>query len=120
MRNYKKYLVLGNGSSISSDAIVDAHKAPIIIGENTHILKGAFVDSHNHHWDDIDWVDKGEIGIAKNIGNNVIIGMRAIILPTCKNIGDNAIIGAGSVVAKDIPKNEIWAGNPARFIRLRK
>ena len=32
-------------------------------------------------------------------------------------IGHNAIIGAGSVVTKDVPSNQIWAGNPARFLR---
>lgn len=32
-------------------------------------------------------------------------------------IGQNAIIGAGSVVTKDVPSNQIWAGNPARFLR---
>ena len=30
-------------------------------------------------------------------------------------IGENAMIGAGSVVTKDIPSNELWIGNPARF-----
>lgn len=30
--------------------------------------------------------------------------------------GENAIVGAGSIVTKDIPANEVWAGNPARFI----
>lgn len=33
------------------------------------------------------------------------------------NIGDGAVIGAGSIVNRDIPAGEIWAGNPARFIR---
>lgn len=32
-------------------------------------------------------------------------------------IGEKSIIGAGSVVTKSIPANEIWAGNPARFVR---
>jgi acetyltransferase-like isoleucine patch superfamily enzyme len=32
-------------------------------------------------------------------------------------IGHGAIVGAGSVVTKSIPAGEIWAGNPARFIR---
>lgn len=32
-------------------------------------------------------------------------------------IGSAAIIGAGSVVTRDIPAGEIWAGNPARFKR---
>ena len=53
-----------------------------------------------------------------HIGKNVYIGCHTII---CKpiTIGENAIIGAGSVVTKNIPANEIWAGNPARFIRKR-
>lgn len=29
------------------------------------------------------------------------------------------MIGAGSVVTKDVGPYEIWAGNPARFIRKR-
>lgn len=32
-------------------------------------------------------------------------------------IGDNVIIGAGSIVTKDIPSNEIWAGVPAHYIK---
>lgn len=48
----------------------------------------------------------------------MFIGARTII---CSNveIGDNAIIGAGSIVTKNIPPNQIWAGNPARFIKER-
>ncbi len=30
-------------------------------------------------------------------------------------IGENAVIGAGSVVTKDVPDNEFWAGIPAMF-----
>lgn len=33
------------------------------------------------------------------------------------SIGGGALVGAGSVVTKDIPAGEIWAGNPARFLR---
>lgn len=32
-------------------------------------------------------------------------------------IGKNVTIGAGSVVTKDIPDNEVWAGVPAHFIK---
>lgn len=31
-------------------------------------------------------------------------------------IGDGAVIGAGSVVNKDIPPYQVWAGVPVRFI----
>ena len=58
---------------------------------------------------------RGKIVLKKNayIGCNTII---------CKpvTIGENAIVGAGSIVTKDIPANEVWAGNPARFIRKRE
>ena len=50
------------------------------------------------------------------IGNDVFIGAHATILKGV-NIEDNAIIGACSVVTKNVPANEIWAGNPAKFIK---
>lgn len=50
------------------------------------------------------------------IGNNAFVGAGTMILKGV-HIGDNAIIGAGSVVARDIPSNEVWAGNPVHFIK---
>lgn len=50
------------------------------------------------------------------IGNDVFIGANSIILKGVR-IGDRAIVGAGSVVTRDIKQDEIWAGNPAKFIR---
>ena len=32
-------------------------------------------------------------------------------------LGAHSVIGAGSVVTCDIPAGQVWAGNPARFIR---
>jgi putative colanic acid biosynthesis acetyltransferase WcaF len=53
------------------------------------------------------------------IEKNAFIGVRAMILPGVK-IGENAIVGAQAVVCKNVPKNEIFAGNPARKISIRK
>jgi hypothetical protein len=44
------------------------------------------------------------------------IGSRATILGGV-TIGEGAVVGAGSVVTKSIPAHELWAGNPARFLR---
>lgn len=52
------------------------------------------------------------------IGNNVLIGAKAIIMPGVK-IGNNVIIGASSVVTHDVPSNTVVAGIPAKKIRSR-
>ena len=49
------------------------------------------------------------------IGNNVMIGLNAIILPNVK-IGNNVIVGAGAVVTKDIPDGVVVGGIPAKVI----
>lgn len=51
------------------------------------------------------------------IGDNVTIGAGAIILGNLK-IAENSVIGANSVVIKDIPKNAVAVGNPAKIIRI--
>lgn len=52
------------------------------------------------------------------IGNDVWIGSKCLVKGGV-TIGDGAVIGMGSVVTKDVPPYEIWAGNPAKFIRKR-
>lgn len=44
------------------------------------------------------------------------IGVNVTILPFI-TIGENSLIGAGSVVTKDIPKNSVAYGNPARVYK---
>ena len=51
-----------------------------------------------------------------NIGDNVWIGSNATILSGV-TIGDGAIVGANALVTKDVPKNTIVAGIPAKILR---
>ncbi|AEH36982.1 acyltransferase [Halopiger xanaduensis] len=46
-----------------------------------------------------------------DIGDNVFLGERTIVLPDV-SIGDNVIIGAGSVISSDIPSNSVAVGVP--------
>jgi virginiamycin A acetyltransferase len=52
------------------------------------------------------------------VGNDVWIGMGALVLPGV-TIGDGAIIGAGAVVGKDVPPYTVVVGNPARVVKSR-
>lgn len=85
----------------------------IKIGRNVAIAKDVLIrDSDNHE------LNYNGYRMSKpiNIGNNVLIGMRSIILKGV-TIGDGAIVAAGSVVTKDVPSNSIVAGNPATIVR---
>ncbi len=53
------------------------------------------------------------------IGDNVWIGMGAVIFPGV-TVGDNSVISAGACVMSDVPGNTVVAGNPARKIMLLK
>lgn len=53
---------------------------------------------------------------STRIGDHVSIGTNATILPV--SICDNVVVGAGAVVTKDITSPGIYAGNPARLIRV--
>jgi acetyltransferase-like isoleucine patch superfamily enzyme len=85
----------------------------IEIGSNLRMGPGVGLISANHDVDDYDrWASCSPL----KIGNNVWIGMNAVVLPGII-IGDNVAIGANSVVNKNIPSNSIAAGNPCRVVR---
>ena len=62
------------------------------------------------------------VSIGTNKNGSPVLKDNVKIYPNCVLIGkiiigDNSIICAGSVVLNDVPKNEMWAGNPAIFIK---
>lgn len=57
-----------------------------------------------------------EKNLITTIKKGASIGANSTILPG-RTIGENAMIGAGSVVTEDVPANEVWVGNPARFLK---
>lgn len=98
--------------------VVDEGNLPFIkIGKNCRITKDVIILAHDYSYavmSPIYHCMLKKAGVT-SIGNNVFIGMRAIILMG-SNIGNNCIIGAGSVVSGTYPDNVVIAGNPAKII----
>jgi len=113
-------LVIGDNVGMSGTAIICTKK--IIIGDNVRIGGNSCIydtDFHSLNYEERTAVPEITVNINKAdvvIGNYVFIGAHSTILKGV-TIGDNAIIGACSVITKDIPQDEIWAGNPAKFIK---
>lgn len=57
------------------------------------------------------------VGAFLNVGKGVHIGLNSTIREHL-TIGDFATIGMGAVLTKNVGEREIWAGNPARFLRM--
>ena len=111
-------LIIGNNVGMSSIAIVASNriwlKNNIRIGGNVIIY-----DTDFHSLIPQERLSKHDPGIKTDpviIEDNVFIGAHSMILKGV-TIGSNSVIGAASLVSTNIPANEIWGGNPARFIR---
>ena len=101
IRGDVNYIRIGKNTNIQDSAILHVtHKTfPLVIGDNVSIGHGAKVH-------------------GCKIGNNVLVGIGAIILDGAV-IPDNCMVAAGSVVREgyEAPENSLIAGVPARFKR---
>ena len=105
-----KGVSIGDGTRVSSHSFICEL---VTIGKNCFIGHGVMFTN--------DLFSSGKLGGGvqnwkeTSIGNNVLIGSNATILPV--KICDGTVVGAGSVVTKDITIKGIYAGNPAKVLR---
>jgi acetyltransferase-like isoleucine patch superfamily enzyme len=113
-------LTIKDNVSLSATAFFCTQE--ITIGNNVKIGGNCvFYDTDFHS---LNYMDRREPGLDKQnkkslpviIESDVFIGAHSTILKGV-TIGEGSIIGAGSVVSKSVPPKEIWAGNPASFIK---
>lgn len=98
------------GTDIDWDTV---HPEKIIIESGVRLTARTCILTHFINPQNGDYTC-GEVRIKRN----AFIGTGTIITKPV-TIGERAIVGAGSIVTKNIPDDEVWAGNPARFIRKR-
>ena len=119
----EKVLIIGKNVQINDYVHISARER-IEIRDNVLIASKVFISDLDHgcylsnKFFDINIIPKERFLFSKPviIDRNVWIGENVSILSGVE-IGENSIIGAGSVVTKNIPKNTIAVGNPARVIK---
>ncbi len=118
----KQGMKIGENCYISGVAFGGRGRDPIIVGDNC-ILTRCTILGHDASpalfLDELKGTsihDRKSLKLETVIGNNVFIGVNAVVLPGV-HIGDYSIIGAGAVVTKDIPNGSVAVGNPARVIQ---
>ncbi len=121
---------LGENTSIWFNCVLRGDVNYIRVGRNTNIQDGSVV-----HVSSSGFSATGGKGHSTEIGNNVTIGhnatIHACIIEDFSLIGMGSIILDGAIISEmsfvaagaiitpgtKVKKGELWAGNPAKFIR---
>lgn len=109
-------IAIGDGTGLSNCAIFASES--VTIGKQ--VMIGAGVKIYDTDFHPVEFKERMENKPARKaavtIADGAFIGAHSIILKGA-TIGKKSVIGAGSVVTGCVPDDEIWAGNPAKFIR---
>ncbi len=114
-------VTLGDYSSVWPNAVLRGDINRIVVGHHTNIQDTSVLhlaDEYECVLGDYTTVGHGAIVHACNVGNRVLVGMRATILDGAV-VGDESIIGAASLVTQQMrvpPGSLVW-GVPARIVR---
>ena len=112
---------IGNNVGISNTAMVALEEIQI----EDDVMIGAGCKIYDHDFHSVNYDERmmpGDVGVKSKpvkIKKGAFVGAHTIILKGV-TIGEKSVIGAGSVVTKSVPDHEIWAGNPARFVKSLK
>jgi acetyltransferase-like isoleucine patch superfamily enzyme len=104
---YPENLMMGKNFDIGTFVYINAHYG-VEIQDNVQIGSHCAIYSHST----ID-EKKGNVILKKNCK----IGTHSTIMPNV-TIGENSIIAAYSFVTKNVPKNQIWSGIPAKKLKI--
>ena len=108
---------IGDNVLLAKNVFID-YSGHVIIKNDVQLTNGVIIETHHHGFHSDPSISRSCVTPTELIiEEGVVIGSRAIILPTCHYIGKYARIGAGAVVTKDVPDYAVAVGVPARVIR---
>jgi acetyltransferase-like isoleucine patch superfamily enzyme len=112
---------IGHDSAISSFDHITTGTKDVKIGNYVRIAPSVTIlgGSRKFRKKSLRIMDQGSFHKGVTIGDDVLIGAGAVIMPGC-HIGQGVVIGANSVVNMDIPPYSIVAGVPAKIIGKRE
>ncbi len=110
-------VTLGKGVSVWYNAVLRGDDGAITVGEGTNIQDCAVLHEETHVGAGCT-IGHGAIVHGCTVGDNVLIGMGAILLNGAR-IGDNCVVGAGALVTGklDAPAGSMILGSPAKIVR---
>lgn len=112
-------IVLGDHVVLSPGTVIVAHEK-VVIEDQAIIGEYCSIRDQDHLMaGDQPIRYSGYVTGPVAIGQGAWIGRGCVILKGV-TIGRQAVVGANSVVTRDVPPGEIWAGAPAGFIRKRE
>ena len=106
---------IGLGTVVMAGTVINSSSR---IGKACIINTSSSVDHDNLIGDFVHIAPGVRLAGTVKVGNGSWLGIGSVVSNNL-SICSNCKIGAGSVVTKDIPPYQAWAGNPARFIKER-
>jgi len=110
-------VTLGKGVNIWHNAVLRGDDGAITVGEGTNIQDCAVLHEETRVGAGCT-IGHGAIVHGCTVGDNVLVGMGAVILNGAK-IGDDCVVGAGALVTgkMDAPAGSMILGSPAKVVR---
>ena len=108
--------VVGPGSVLLAGTVLTAD---VTVGAHVAVMPQVVLTHDDRVGDHVTIASGVRLGGGAVLETGAYVGAGALLREGV-TVGAWSLIGMGSVVLRDVPPDEVWAGNPARFLRSAK